>query len=171
MNNQRFNETLARYAWTRLPEDAAPVPHVEEMLYILKTPALLADVVERAQKDTRPPIVCLCGSTRFWKEYIDFNAIETKAGKIVLSVGFFVHPWDQTPDIVAELYQCTPKEKAALDELHLRKIDLADEVLFLNRHGYMGDSTRAELRYAVEHNKVIRSIEPFVPDDHPIKTL
>jgi hypothetical protein len=31
---------------------------------------------------------------------------------------------------------------AMLDELHLRKIDLAQEALFLNVGGYLGESSR-----------------------------
>lgn len=48
-----------------------------------------------------------------------------------------------------------------LDELHLRKIDLADEILVLNVDGYMGESTRRELRYAYQQNKNIRLLEPM----------
>jgi len=49
--------------------------------------------------------------------------------------------------------------KAKLDELHLRKIDLADEVLILNVDGYIGESTRNELNYAKSKGKKIRFLE------------
>jgi hypothetical protein len=49
--------------------------------------------------------------------------------------------------------------KYRLDELHKRKIDLADEVLILNVGGYIGESTRSELEYAREHDKIIRWLE------------
>jgi hypothetical protein len=49
--------------------------------------------------------------------------------------------------------------KADLDALHLRKIDLADEVLILNVGGYIGESTSRELDYAIRHNKVVRYLE------------
>jgi hypothetical protein len=49
--------------------------------------------------------------------------------------------------------------RGALDELHKRKIDLADEVLILNVGGYIGDSTRSELEYARAKGKVIRWLE------------
>ena len=100
----------------------------------------------------RPVIVCLCGSTRFKQAFIDANFRETMAGKIVLSVGWFSHA-DQT------VYNPTVAEKDALDELHLRKIDLADEVLFLNVGGYMGQSTLRELSYAYQASKAIRFLE------------
>lgn len=59
--------------------------------------------------------------------------------------------------------------KARLDELHKRKIDLADEVLILNVNGYIGTSTRSELEYAIAHGKVVRWLEPSEPNDqaHP----
>jgi hypothetical protein len=46
-----------------------------------------------------------------------------------------------------------------LDDLHKRKIDLADEVLILNVDGYIGDSTRSELEYAQATGKIVRFLE------------
>lgn len=43
-----------------------------------------------------------------------------------------------------------------LDTLHLQKIDLADEVLVVNPGGYIGDSTRREINYALSHGKPVR---------------
>lgn len=43
------------------------------------------------QETDRPKIVCLCGSTRFYKEFQRANYDETMAGRIVLSVGFYMH--------------------------------------------------------------------------------
>ncbi|MCE1273866.1 MAG: hypothetical protein LWW75_04985 [Chlorobiales bacterium] len=77
-------------------------------------------------------------------------------GKIVLSVGFFMHA---TGNRHGEHVGCTPEQKIALDELHKRKIDLADEVLILNVGGYIGDSTRSELEYAQRLGKTIRYLE------------
>ncbi|MDE2105440.1 MAG: hypothetical protein KGL39_49895 [Patescibacteria group bacterium] len=50
-------------------------------------------------------------------------------------------------------------DKAALDELHKRKIDLADEVLVLNVGGYIGDSTRSEIEYAHSIGVPVRYLE------------
>jgi len=52
--------------------------------------------------------------------------------------------------------------KAKLDTLHLRKIDMADEVLILNVGGYIGESTRRELDYARRLGKTIRFWEQEV---------
>jgi hypothetical protein len=50
--------------------------------------------------------------------------------------------------------------KAMLDELHLRKIELADEVLILNVGGYIGESTRRELEHARRIGRRVRFLEP-----------
>ncbi len=78
------------------------------------------------------------------------------AGKIVLSVGFFMHA---SGNRHGEGIGATPEQKIALDELHKRKIDLADEVLILNVDGYVGESTKSELDYAKQHGKIIRWLE------------
>jgi hypothetical protein len=105
----------------------------------------------------QPTIVCLCGSTRFSEAFQEASLNETLAGKIVLSIGCNMRS-DQ--DIFGHL----PADeliriKAGLDELHLRKIDLADEVLILNVGGYIGESTSRELAYARAHGKPVRFLE------------
>ena len=102
----------------------------------------------------RPKIVCLCGSTKFKREFIQANFEETIKGKIVLTVGWFSHS-DK------EIYYPTPQQKIKFDELHFRKIDLADEILVLNINGYIGESTRNEINYAKNLNKVIRYKETY----------
>ena len=104
----------------------------------------------------RPKIVCLCGSTRFKDAFDEANYRETMSGKIVLSVGFFMHA---SGNKHGEDVGATPEQKLALDELHKRKIDISDEVLILNVGGYIGESTRSELDYAEEHCKRIRYLE------------
>jgi len=107
----------------------------------------------------KPMIVCLCGSTRFPDAFHEANLRETLAGKIVLTVGC-----DFKSDRDLELAgQLTAEDKARLDQLHLRKIDLADEVYILNLGGYIGQSTLNELMYAKEHGKRIRFLEAFDP--------
>lgn len=104
---------------------------------------------------SRPTIVCLCGSTRFGNAYKQAMREETLAGKIVLSVGLLGHE---------EGIDMNGPVKVMLDELHLRKIDLADEVLFLNVGGYLGESSRRELAYARAAGKKVRFLEPTGDD-------
>lgn len=109
----------------------------------------------------RPPIVVLCGSTRFFKHFAAANLRETLAGKIVLSIGCDTKK-DGDLFLFATLENATLEEvKASLDQLHLRKIDLADEVLVLNVGGYVGESTQAEIAYA---EKIGRPVRYLVPD-------
>lgn len=107
--------------------------------------------------NARPTVVCLCGSTRFYDAFQRANYEETMRGKIVHCVGFYPHSEQQAH---GEERGCTPEEKAALDDLDLRKIDLADEVLILNVGGYIGASTRRELEYAIATGKKVRYLEP-----------
>jgi hypothetical protein len=107
-------------------------------------------------KGERPLIVCLCGSTRFYEAFQDANYRETMAGRIVLSVGFVGH---RAGEIHGEGVGCTPEQKVALDELHKRKIDLADEILVLNVGGYVGESTASEIAYARLLGKLVRWLE------------
>ena len=98
----------------------------------------------------RPTIVCLCGSTRFVEEFRYVDRRETLAGKIVLAPGCF------QGDAVLEVL---PGMKQRLDELHLHKIDLADEILVVNVGGYIGESTRREIAYARQQGKRVRWLE------------
>ena len=55
----------------------------------------------------------------------------------------------------------TPEQKAVLDALHLRKIDLANRVLIVNPGGYIGESTRREIAYAHAVGKPITYTDPL----------
>jgi hypothetical protein len=79
--------------------------------------------------------------------------------------GFIVLTWCALPDWY---FQGEDKAhvgdqegvKKIVDEVHKRKIDLADEVLVLNIGGYIGNSTRSEIEYAKAHQKPVRYLEP-----------
>ena len=104
----------------------------------------------------RPKIICLCGSTRFLEKFRDEGLRLTREGYIVLSIGICA------PDSMVLAHPDSVEgreEKQKLDELHKRKIDLADEVLILNVGDYVGESTRSEIEYAKTHGKIIRYLE------------
>jgi hypothetical protein len=116
---------------------------------------------------SRPRVVCLCGSTRFYEAFQRANYEETMAGRIILSVGFYrrdLEGLESGPrhEYHGENIGCTPAQKVALDELHKRKIDLCDEILVLNVGnvgGYVGESTRSEIDYAIRMRKKVRYLE------------
>ena len=51
------------------------------------------------------------------------------------------------------------KTKDMLDDMHKRKIDMADEIFVINVGGYIGDSTRSEIEYAVKNGKKVNYLE------------
>lgn len=102
-----------------------------------------------------PIIVCLCGSTRFGEYFHAAGWRFTLDGEIVLSIGVSKHAEDHGGEALGQ------DVADKLDELHLRKIDLADRVFILNVGGYIGDSTRKELEYAQKTGKPISYLEPI----------
>lgn len=113
----------------------------------------------RSMED-RPPvpkIVCLCGSTKFFDAFQKANYKLTMEGIIVLTVGFYPHA---PQSFHGEGVGATSEEKVKLDELHKRKIDLADEIFVLNVGGYIGSSTRSEIDYAINTGKPVVYLEP-----------
>ncbi len=103
-------------------------------------------------------IITLCGSTRFKDQFMETQKRLTLEGNIVISVGLFGHSGD------AEVWEnmdegTLTKTKEMLDDMHKRKIDMADEIFVINVGGYIGSSTRSEIAYAAEKCKVIRYLE------------
>jgi hypothetical protein len=101
-----------------------------------------------------PRIVCLCGSTRFVQEFNRQRKVLTEAGEIVLSIEIVT-----TQAREHDPQHADPGLKTRLDELHKRKIDLADYILVLNVGGYVGESTRSEIEYATAHGKDVQWLE------------
>ena len=98
------------------------------------------------------PIITLCGSTRFKDEFLRVQKELTLKGNIVISVGLFGHSGDD------EVW--TEGTKEMLDDMHKRKIDLAEAIFVINVGGYIGNSTRSEIEYAQAHGKKIYYLEP-----------
>ena len=104
------------------------------------------------------PVVTLCGSTRFKDEFMEAQKRLTLQGNIVISVGLFGHSGDQ--EVWENMDEGTlTKTKEMLDDMHKRKIDMADSIYVINVGGYIGDSTRSEIEYAKKHGKVVRYLE------------
>ena len=100
-------------------------------------------------------VVTLCGSTRFKDAFMEVQKRLTLEGCIVISVGLFGHSGDD------EVWDgCEEGELSAtkrmLDDMHRRKIDMADEIFVIDVDGYIGDSTRGEIEYARRRGKGVR---------------
>lgn len=100
-----------------------------------------------------PKVVCLCGSTRFKEVFEEMAAQETINGNVVLMPNVWLTAEEKEKVETGGL-------KDQLDELHKRKIDIADEILIINVGGYVGKSTQSEIDYAMKMGKPIRSLEP-----------
>lgn len=104
-------------------------------------------------------VVTLYGSTRFKNEFMEVQKQLTLEGNIVISVGLFGHSGDS--EVWENMDEGTiTKTKEMLDDMHKRKIDMADEIFVINVGGYIGDSTRSEIQYAKDHNKKVNYLEP-----------
>ena len=80
------------------------------------------------------------------------------AGNIVISVGLFGHSGDK--EVWDGMDEGTlSKTKKILDDMHKRKIDMADAIYVINVGGYIGNSTKSEIEYAKEHGKEIEYLE------------
>lgn len=157
---QRRPEVLnEKLSWSELPADA-----VSATLIPGRTPeetVLCGDLNRNALwkgSGKNPPVVCLLGSTRFYTQFQRANYEETRAGRIVLSIGFFPESDHHGPEV-----GITPEEKLRADVLHKTKIRMAWECIALNQNHYIGASTRSEVRYALLRGKPVRFLLPPTP--------
>ncbi len=97
----------------------------------------------------KPTVVCICGSTRHKAQILGHTQRETIFGKVAINHGFFHHT-DQFP--------ITDAQKDMLDELMLRKIDIADEILVVDPNEYIGNSTKRAILYAERQHKRVRYV-------------
>ena len=110
-------------------------------------------------------VITLCGSTRFKDEFLDAQKRLTLEGNIVISVGLFGHSGDD--EVWEDMDEGTLTEtKRMLDDMHKRKIDMADEIYVINVEGYIGESTQSEIEYAEETGKIVSYlVDPDEFDD------
>ena len=96
-------------------------------------------------------VITLCGSTKFKDDFMREQKRLSLEGNIVISVGMFGHSGDE------EVW--TEGVKEMLDDMHKRKIDMADEIFVINKGGYIGASTKSEIEYAIAHGKKVNYME------------
>ena len=104
-------------------------------------------------------VVTLCGSTRFKEDFLEAQEVLTLAGYIVLSVGLFGHADNKYGS------RSAPEVKEMLDDMHKRKIDMSDSIYVINRGGYIGESTRSEIDYAIRTGKQVDYMYPELAGD------
>ena len=103
-------------------------------------------------------VITLCGSTRFKDEFLKVQKDLTLKGNIVISVGLFGHSGDS--EVWENMDEGTlTKTKEMLDDIHKRKIDMSDEIFFINVNGYIGESTKSEIEYAKSLGKRVNYLE------------
>ncbi len=104
------------------------------------------------------PVITLCGSTRFKEKFYEVQKRLTLDGNIVISVGLFGHSGDK--EVWDGMDEGTfSKTKEMLDDMHKRKIDMADAIYVINVGGYIGESTKSEIEYALAHEKEVIYLE------------
>lgn len=96
-------------------------------------------------------VITLCGSVRFRDAFEKAQHHLTPEGYIVLTPGLFPAPGDAP---------LSDDQISQLNDLHLRRIDMADEILVINVNGYIGSQTKKELEYARLRGKKIAYLEP-----------
>lgn len=103
-------------------------------------------------------VVTLCGSTKFKEQFMEAQKKLTLKGYIVISVGLFGHVGDS--EVWENMDEGTlTKTKEMLDDMHKRKIDMADEIFVINVGGYIGESTKSEIEYARKTGKTVNYLE------------
>ncbi|MCR4722529.1 MAG: hypothetical protein K5629_01985 [Eubacteriales bacterium] len=113
----------------------------------------MAEVNSKRNKAGKYKVITLCGSTRFKDSFLEAQKRLTLEGNIVISVGLFGHSGD------SEVWNEGIKEM--LDDMHKRKIDMADEIYVVNVGGYIGSSTKSEIEYAISTGKTVSYLEPM----------
>lgn len=98
-------------------------------------------------------VITLCGSTRFKDEFLQAQKQLTLEGNIIISVGLFGHADGDFGNVI------TPEIKVMLDDIHKRKIDMSDEIFVINKNGYIGESTKTEIEYAIKMGKKVNYLE------------
>ena len=153
--------TLAQYQESKLWQEDYEADERGELPKDLKRGVLSQDALDDLFDAVKPethrkyPVITLCGSTRFKEQFMEAQKRLTLEGYIVISVGLFGHSGDD------EVW--TEGTKEMLDDMHKRKIDLADEIFVINVGGYIGQSTRSEIDYARKTGKPVRFLETPQP--------
>ena len=93
--------------------------------------------------------ITICGSLKFEHEIRLYTEKLALDGNCVFSITY--------PTKDKEKY--TKEEIDILGKEHLQKIELSDAIFVVNKNGYIGESVRKEINYAIKNNKEILYLE------------
>jgi len=102
------------------------------------------------ERGPRGKVVCICGSMKFYDNMIVEQVRLAKEGIVALLP--IVDPKDCEGNL-------TDEEKEFYAQIHLQKIEMADEVYIVNVGGYVGKRTALEISYAARMGKIITFME------------
>ena len=100
----------------------------------------------------RAPVITLCGSSKFKKEFEAVSLDLSLMGFIVISLGLDSHA--DHPEIMID-----HEIKSMLDCNHKQKIRMSDAIFVSNPGNYIGESTRSEIVYANDLKRTIWYLE------------
>lgn len=122
-------------------------------------------------KESKPKIVCFCGSSRFVAEMAVLMWEFEKGGIITMGLHLLPDEAVKRPDGSIIGHHLAEEQGVAskMDKLHLRKIDLADSIYVVNVGGYIGDSTRNEIAYAQKTGKPVAYLESAAASPSKVK--
>ena len=104
-------------------------------------------------KDFKRKVITFCGSSRFREVFHKLASEYTLMGWIVLMPHCYYEN-NSRPDL-----------KDLLVEIHRDMIEMSDAILVVNKNGYIGDSTKEEIKWAEVLHKEIKYYEnpPEIP--------
>ena len=103
----------------------------------------------------KPKVIVLCGSSKFC-QIMAVCAWVLERDEGAITIGLHLLPEWYSPDLPDSHLAEHEGVASAMDELHKRKIDLADEIFIVNYKDYIGDSTKNEIMYAQEKGVPVR---------------
>ena len=90
-------------------------------------------------------VVTICGSMKFYKEQIAIaSRLEKENGWCVIQCVYDI-----------DSVSMTENEMKNIVNAHWKKIDISDAVYVVNIGGYIGESTRKEINYAISKDKEV----------------
>ncbi len=90
-------------------------------------------------------VITICGSMRYSKEMMKISEeLELKKGYAVIQCVYNV-----------DGLKYEGLDASILDKIHRKKIDISDAIYVVNIDGYIGDSTKKEIEYALNSGKEV----------------